>query len=77
MNTTCGVQQHNERGRPVKFVINTTDGSALKIEDFPPSGVMDILEQWDDHPILTIALDDGLAYFPKANIVRMDTRNND
>ena len=61
----------------MRLIINTTDGGALKIEDFPASGVMDILETWGEHPVLAIALDDGLAYFPKANIVRIDTHNAD
>ena len=61
----------------MRLIINTTDGASLKIQDFPASGVMDILETWDEHPVLTIALDDGLAYFPKANIVRIDTYLSD
>ena len=61
----------------MRLVINTTDGASLKIEDFQPSGVMDILDTWDEHPVLTLALDDGMAYFPKANIVRIDTHNTD
>jgi hypothetical protein len=61
----------------MRLVINTTDGASLKIEDFPVSGAMDIIDTWDAHPVLTIALDDGMAYFPKTSITRIDTHNTD
>lgn len=59
----------------MQLSITTTDGGTLHIAEFPPAGVMDILEQWDDHPVLTIALNDGMTYLPKANIVRIDTND--
>lgn len=61
----------------MQLAITTTDGSTLRISDFPPAGVMDILDAWEEHPVLTLALDDGMAYIPKANIVRIDTHNAD
>lgn len=57
----------------MKLVINTTDGGNLTVEDFDPVSVMDMLEQWDRHPVLTIALDTGTAYIPKTAVTRIDT----
>lgn len=59
----------------MQLSITTTDGGTLHIAEFPATGVMDILEQWDEHPVLTLALNDGMAYLPKANIARIDTQD--
>lgn len=60
-------------GRPVKLIINTMDGSSLTIEDFNTASIMDMIDQWEHHPILTIGLDTGVAYIPKTAVTRIDT----
>lgn len=57
----------------MKLVINTIDGGNLTIEDFDPVSVMDMIERWENLPILTIALDTGIAYIPKTAVTRIDT----
>jgi hypothetical protein len=57
----------------VKLIINTTDGGNLTVEDFDAVSVMTMLEEWDNHPVLTVALDTGTAYIPKTAVARIDT----
>lgn len=53
----------------------TTDGAELDIEDFDQGSFLELLESWaqDDVRLLTFALNDGLAYIPKAAVTRIDT----
>lgn len=57
----------------MKLSIHTTDGGTLNIEDFAGETVMDMLDNWEESDILTVALNDGMAYIPKRNITRIDT----
>lgn len=57
----------------MKLVINTTDGGNLEVDDFDPASLMAMIEQWDHQSVLTIALDTGIAYIPKAAVTRIDT----
>lgn len=57
----------------MQLVINTTDGGNLTVEDFDPASLMTMIEQWDHHSVLTIALDNGVAYIPKAAVTRIDS----
>ena len=52
--------------------VHTIDGGNLHVEDFDPSGVMDLLDNLRDGELLTFALNDGMAYIPAAAVTRID-----
>lgn len=57
----------------MRLIINTNDGDALEIKTFDAASFMDMLDQWADTDVFTFALNDGMAYIPKAAITRIDT----
>ena len=58
----------------MRIAVHTNDGGTLDVEDFNQESFMDLTEAFelDRVRLLAFALNDGMAYIPKAAVTRID-----
>lgn len=58
----------------MRLAVHTIDGGTLNIEDFKQESIMGLTDAFNSDSVMLLgfALDDGMAYIPKAAVVRID-----